>query len=716
MNDPTELPRSVINYDGVYSLLKNLDNDPVLENSAFKNLSLVKVCRRNNPLFSNSQAIRRVFTDVLNNLAAGSEKHQLYAYILKGRFWDNYSIVKMTTSGRLVQMAPRTFSNEQKKAITSFCETLTALEQQCIKDNPELDMIQSDDSTRDNSDVRTLQNTFGSDTKTIDHKGRNRLFIAIFSLLVIFSLINWFITRSTNLDKENLSVASLPATSTPEKGIGQQASTPELLTGNICKEKAAYPVNVADNQFIRSQGIIIFNKDTTPGIINNKVRTLQSVTKGVWLGYFGTEKDPSSGVGFYDRENKRLLDCSQTGITEGENINDIEIDRKGTVWIGMEKGGIASYNGSVWRLYKTEDGLPSNWIYGLYVDNQNNIWAATYKGIARFDGARWNLVYSVENNSLINDRTHIITMDSSSNIWVGYIENGVSVFHPSTGKWEHFTRESGDLSGNKIRNIVVQPGSSTSEDTIWIATLDNGISQFRSGKWTSFTEKNGLPSNEIRDIALDKYDRLWAATDKGVYIYTNGRWSQYDRVDTVYLTFGVDCKGKEGYCLNDEEVFTGTSNLGITHSRIPLPDEGLDVLRVCFITTEDHEVCPDLVRDEALNTVIVNYPQPLKPGDKFFMKAVVSPHNPYKLLESRGDMLIHVDADSSYLYGAFERIPVAGSIESGQEFAFIDTNNPFVAPVPEGSTRQTYFSTWRVWMQTRLIGPNIRVSFTVEKE
>jgi hypothetical protein len=82
-------------------------------------------------------------------------------------------------------------------------------------------------------------------------------------------------------------------------------------------------------------------------------------------------------------------------------------------------------------------------------------------------------------------------------------------------------------------------------------------------------------------------------------------------------------------------------------------------------------------------------------------------------LESRGDQLINVDADTTRVYGTFPRIPVAGSIESGQDYTFFDTNNPYVIPELEGASSETLTSTWRMWMQTRLIGPNIRISFTV---
>jgi hypothetical protein len=531
-----------------------------------------------------------------------------------------------------------------------------------------------------------------------------------FGVLLVIILVLGSLVIKYRSAGQSVSVAP---TSTPEiAGTVTITPTPYPI---LCQEKEASPVVVTDPQFVRSQGLITFDKETNPGILNNKIRTLFAVQKGIWIGYFSTDQNPSSGVSFYDRETKRLLNCSQVGITDGQNVNDIVVDHDGGVWVGMEKGGIARYNGSAWRVFKTEDGLPSDWIYGLFADDQNAIWAATFKGVARFDGNKWHTMYTVENGSLVNDRVHIITMDSAKNIWIGYIENGVSVLHNDTGKWEHHSAGSGGLSGNKIRNILVQPDKKSGTDIVWVATFDGGLSRYAGGSWTSFSNKNGLPSSEVRDVAVDKYSRVWIATGKGVAYLSGEEWRLYDTLETNNIIFGSSCEGKEGFCLDDENVFTATNQLGLTHSRIPLPDDGLDVVKVCFVKADKTEVCPDLVKDKSINTVIANYPDPLKPGDRFFMKVTVSPFKPYKLLDSRGDQLINIDADATKLYGTFPRIPVSGSIESGQEYTFFDTNNPFVAPDLEGAASTTFSSTWRMWMQTRLIGPNIRVTFTVNK-
>jgi len=42
-----------------------------------------------------------------------------------------------------------------------------------------------------------------------------------------------------------------------------------------------------------------------------------------------------------------------------------------------------------YRQYTVEDGLPTNYVYGLVEDDRGYIWAYTEQGIARFDGYEW---------------------------------------------------------------------------------------------------------------------------------------------------------------------------------------------------------------------------------------------------------------------------------------------------------------------------------------
>jgi len=73
------------------------------------------------------------------------------------------------------------------------------------------------------------------------------------------------------------------------------------------------------------------------------------------------------------------------------------------------------------RQLTTQDGLPTNHIYGVVEDQQGYIWAYTEKGISKFDGYSFKN-YSTENGLPVNDIFYI-EKNSDGSLWFLGIEN-----------------------------------------------------------------------------------------------------------------------------------------------------------------------------------------------------------------------------------------------------------------------------------------------------
>ncbi|MEJ2004389.1 MAG: two-component regulator propeller domain-containing protein, partial [Cyclobacteriaceae bacterium] len=54
---------------------------------------------------------------------------------------------------------------------------------------------------------------------------------------------------------------------------------------------------------------------------------------------------------------------------------------------------------------------------------------------------------------------------------------------------------------------------------LWIATLGGGLSSFNGIEFSSLTIKDGLSSNYVRSVLVDKKGRVWAATAEGISMY-----------------------------------------------------------------------------------------------------------------------------------------------------------------------------------------------------
>ncbi|MBI5200404.1 MAG: hypothetical protein HY925_02360 [Elusimicrobia bacterium] len=62
----------------------------------------------------------------------------------------------------------------------------------------------------------------------------------------------------------------------------------------------------------------------------------------------------------------------------------------------------------------------------------------------------------------------------------------------------------------------------TGGGALWIASFDGGLAALDEGHWHRWTKADGLPSDWIDDLAYDG-DKLWGATEKGIFWLAQGR-------------------------------------------------------------------------------------------------------------------------------------------------------------------------------------------------
>ena len=88
-----------------------------------------------------------------------------------------------------------------------------------------------------------------------------------------------------------------------------------------------------------------------------------------------------------------------------------------------------------------------------------------------------------------------------------------SCFHrldKKTGKVEFYTPE-----------VIGRPPSAATafangpDGYLWLGFYTGGIARYKDGKFTNFTEKDGLPPGFIRDLFFDSQKHLWISTSLG---------------------------------------------------------------------------------------------------------------------------------------------------------------------------------------------------------
>lgn len=544
------------------------------------------------------------------------------------------------------------------------------------------------------------------------HVRRPLIVVLMVSLgFLLTFLLTWnriFVTPQNVVTPEDVTQTPGFQESPETNPLALATPSPDVMRANTFGCGTPSPL-LEENRFIAQEGVTNFTQANSDGVVlSDKVRTLTIDYRGLWVGYFANGSQ-TGGVGFHDKQN--WTSCALPDAVGTINVNALLTDPQGHLWVATEQSGIFVQRDTGWEHFTTADGLPSDEIYGLTLDAAGAVWASTWKGIAKYDGVRWSVPYSAENRTLFSDHTHAIAFTPDGYIWVGHISEGVSYCCTPGGEWLHYTAESKTIGGNKIREILVRP-ESPGDQSIWFATQDGGVSRYYREQWTTYGETDGLPSLRTNDLAIDRYGRVWVATAEGVAYFDGQQWQVYHRIPALTVAIGPSCSGCP---FDDDHVWTGTVQQGITHSRLPLAEAVVEVIEVCFETKTRDRICPELQPSITEDKISVVYPIPLAVGEVLIPRITVMPLPGHQLVQARGDMLVNLDPEDMALYGIFGHIAVEGTVESGQPYTFVDRDRPLIMTASSiNSDQQSHAVEWRTWYFTRFVGPIIQIQFTVQ--
>lgn len=141
-------------------------------------------------------------------------------------------------------------------------------------------------------------------------------------------------------------------------------------------------------------------------------------------------------LGIYEIKHnaEELIHYSASGEEVTINSNQIincNEDSKGNMWFGTLGGGLLKWNGSRFKTYTTENGLPNNNVYGAIEDEQGNIWATSNKGISKIiPGSEKIVNYNISHGLSTNQFNFKSLFKASDGILYFGSINGLNYFSP----------------------------------------------------------------------------------------------------------------------------------------------------------------------------------------------------------------------------------------------------------------------------------------------
>lgn len=325
--------------------------------------------------------------------------------------------------------------------------------------------------------------------------------------------------------------------------------------------------------------------DRFRGLPQNTVHcVLQSREGFLWVGTY-------LGLARFDGVKFKHYSLSNTPELGSNGIYSIVEDREGGLWVGTNGGGVARLHNNRWKRYTTAEGLVSNVVLRLYLDDRNRLWVGTRGGLSCIENGK---VMNVPGAELLKGRVvRTFAEDATGAIWVGaagglfrFTSNRLEPFalSPSLGRignvfdlhvgpdavlWmgtdvglvafdgvrQRLYAEADGLSDKVVNDVYVDHGG-----VLWAGTLRGGLNRFFRGKFEQLNSSNsGIRDDKIQFITEDREGNLWIGTEgAGLYRLREGLFLNFGRQEG----YGAD----QTYAILESasgELIFGTYNGGV---------------------------------------------------------------------------------------------------------------------------------------------------------
>ncbi|MHB9029532.1 MAG: two-component regulator propeller domain-containing protein, partial [Candidatus Latescibacterota bacterium] len=237
------------------------------------------------------------------------------------------------------------------------------------------------------------------------------------------------------------------------------------------------------------------------------------------------------------------------------------------VWVTDFYGnGIRRFQSGNWISYTESNGLPDNGIAQIYVDPKGTVWASTGKGVAFFREGKWELLNKDDSPFLAAS----MTCAPDGAMWFGYMD----LFRYKDSLWTTYRLDDfdGDRKGNYyIRTItadisgkiwfgshlevLVFDGTSLHDmspvspigvpamyespyvamlavgprNSVWCTIFYQigneadfgGVFHYDGDSWTRYSQGNGLPTNQVKSIAVSPAGAVWVPASRSLCRFTH---------------------------------------------------------------------------------------------------------------------------------------------------------------------------------------------------
>ena len=281
---------------------------------------------------------------------------------------------------------------------------------------------------------------------------------------------------------------------------------------------------------------------TVNSLTANEIRTMEQLSNG---NIIIATKDGS--IRFFDSKLKETGILSNDGSLGGKNkITDLAYcileDSKKNIWIGTKGTGLLklipeSPNSQIGQ-YKIErfvnnplenSSLSNDNIYSIIEDNNGRILVGTFGGglnvVSETNGKTVFLNYKNKLDFPINTCSKIrhLLQDKENTLWVATTNGLLQIENFMTARMQQFYHEKTPGDKHSLSNNDVHYLLSDNKNQLWIGTFGGGLNRLtqkasakNKATFENFSTAQGLFSDIVLSIRIDKAGNLWLASENGI--------------------------------------------------------------------------------------------------------------------------------------------------------------------------------------------------------
>jgi signal transduction histidine kinase/ligand-binding sensor domain-containing protein len=225
------------------------------------------------------------------------------------------------------------------------------------------------------------------------------------------------------------------------------------------------------------------------------------------------------GSSTFKSEGGALKIVTAQEITDGI-VSIISQDKRGDIWLGTQNKGACRLSQNRFNCFDVKNGLGSNFVLDIFSDREGTLWIATNeKGLYRLS-EQVIVSLSVE-QGLVAKNTYPVLEASDGSIWIGTY-GGLSRY--KDGKFTNYTQADG------LNSFYIQSLFEDRSGGLWIGGLLGGLTRLENGKFydTGKTQKPNVGNARIYGIYQALDGSFWFATGEGLY--------KFDGAETTRIT------------------------------------------------------------------------------------------------------------------------------------------------------------------------------------